>query len=142
MDTNYKRELIDQLELLDEAASLADIQKVTSGFFNQKTSVSSAGKYAVGTSLGFAVLTVLLITEAFGLRSAMGFKYIIYSAWVVIPPVWFLYEYAYVFADEYKFDADLLADLKYKQELAGKIWAGLMVLITALIYFRYGLKIT
>jgi hypothetical protein len=52
-----------------------------------------------------------------------------------------MFEYTWLFPEEARFDSSQLADLKYKHELAGKIWGGLVVLITAILYLKYGQNI-
>jgi hypothetical protein len=141
MPTNYKRELINQLEKLDETATLTDIQKTSSRFFKQKIWVSYFGRIAFVFALILSISTLLLITNAFGFGSSKTFDIIAYSAWTILPPSWFMFEYTWLFPEEARFDSSQLADLKYKHELAGKIWGGLVVLITAILYLKYGQNI-
>lgn len=138
MESSYKRKLIEELENLDEEATLSDIQKATSGFFKDKVWTSTIGRIVFGCSLILAILTLLLITNAFNIGSNLSFDIIAYAAWTIFPPAWFMFEYVWLFPDEARFDAHQLSDLKYKHELAGKIWGGLVLLITATIYLKYG----
>jgi hypothetical protein len=138
MDSNHKKALIEQLEKLDDAATLSDIQNATSAFFKEKLWVSAIGRVVFSCSLASAALTLLLITNAFGIGSNLSFDIIAYAAWTILPPAWFMLEYVWLFPAEARFDAHLLSDLKYKHELAGKIWGGLVLLITATMYLKYG----
>jgi hypothetical protein len=71
-------------------------------------------------ALILSISTLLLITNAFGFGSSKTFDIIAYSAWTILPPSWFMFEYTWLFPEEARFDSSQLADLKYKHELAGK----------------------
>jgi len=129
-----KRELIKKLEQLDDEASLSDIQGVTSKFYNEGIWISPIGRRAFGISLSLAVITLLIMTVG----RCKIFDIVAYCLWTILPPSWFLFEYAWLFPDSARFDANQLDDLKYKNELAGKIWTALVVLITVIIYLKYG----
>ena len=141
MNINYKEQLINQLEKLSETATPSDIQKITSSFFNQKIWISSVGRVSFVCALILAVITLLLITNAFNLGDSITFDIIAYSAWAILPPSWFMFEYTWLFPNDARFDSNQVADLKYKHELSGKIWGGLVLLITAIIYLKYGQKL-
>jgi hypothetical protein len=64
--------------------------------------------------------------------------YIIYGGLVILPPLYFLIEYIHLFPDELKVKSDQLDDLKYTQELAAKLWAGLILAVTAFFWIRFG----
>jgi hypothetical protein len=65
----------------------------------------------------------------------------IYIFWVVVPPFFFLIEYLYFFPDQYKVDSEQLTDLKYTQELSAKVWAGLILVLSAILFLRYDFKL-
>lgn len=139
MDTekSFKSELINELNSLKEPASLSDIQKLTSKFFSTKMWESKVGRKAFLYAVILATITLFLITT---LHSKI-FDIVAYGLWTIVPPSWFMYEYTWLFPDEARFDSNQLSDLKYKHELAGKIWGGLVLLITAVLYLKYGQKI-
>lgn len=65
---------------------------------------------------------------------------IIYGLWLIVPPVWFLAEYIWIFPEKYKFDDDQLTDFKYVQSLASKFWAAVLILFGIILYYKYGGK--
>lgn len=67
----------------------------------------------------------------------------IYGAWLIGPPVFFLYEYVFLFGKDpaRRMDPKQVEDLKYCQELATKIWAGIGVFLSALLLIKYGIKL-
>ncbi|MFT3750653.1 MAG: hypothetical protein QM768_20245 [Agriterribacter sp.] len=132
-----KRALIEELEKLSEDASTTDIQKITSQFFKQKIWISQVGRgFFIGAIL-LAIITILLLTNAFKWGNSKILDMVAYSFWTIVPPSWFMFEYTWLFPSDARFDTNQLADLKYKHELAAKIWGGLVLLITAIIYWRY-----
>lgn len=133
--------LVEELQKLTHSATASDVKKITSRYFDQKIWISPIGRYAFGIAFILAILTLLQITNAFGFGRSKVFDVIAYSAWTILPPSWFMFEYTWLFPNEARFDPNQLADLKYKHELAGKIWAGLVLLITAFIYLKYGQKL-
>ena len=138
MKANPKKELIDQLEKLDETATLGDIEKLTSQFFKQKIWVSTVGRITFACTLVLAAITLLLITDVFKFGSSKIFDIIAYSAWTILPPSWFMFEYTWLFPSDARFDSYQIDDLKYKHELAAKIWGGLVIILTAIEYYKYG----
>lgn len=134
---NYKNELIKELEQLKDDASLSEIQGVTSRFFGQEIWMSPVGRVAFGVSCFLALVTLLIMTKTFHF-SSKAFDLIAFCLWTILPPSWFLFEYAWLFPDSARFDDNQLEDLKYKHDLAGKIWAALVVVITVIIYLKYG----
>ena len=149
-ETN-KRTLINLLGGMKEETSFEDIEKQILLFFkSNKVNIvertieirsPTTRKVIFMISIFIAILTIFGITEGFKLQHHDTVKYfdlISYCTWTIIPPIWFLFEYVWVFPKAAKLDPAQLADLKYTQELASKIWGGLVVLITALLYLKYG----
>lgn len=67
---------------------------------------------------------------------------VFYGLWLVGPPSFFLYEYVFYFGKKSsnRLDPKQAADIKYCQDLAGKIWAGLAVFFSILLLAKYGIK--
>ena len=67
---------------------------------------------------------------------------LIYSLWLIGPPVFFLVEYVFLFGRNRgnRLKSSHVDDLKYRQDLASKIWAAIVVCFTALLYLKYGWK--
>lgn len=146
-----KQKIISYLEELDENATLTDIETQVQLFLKISNSVtthrekkvwtSAIGRTIFVVSILLAFYTIVEITDKFNLyhhETVSYFDVIAYCAWTVIPPAWFLFEYVWLFPAKSKLDSNELADLKYTHELASKIWAGLVVLITAVLYLKYG----
>ena len=70
------------------------------------------------------------------------FDLLLYGLWLIGPPVLFLVEYVYIFGrvESRRLDEKQVADLKYCQELAGKIWAGVSVFLGIILLIRHGIK--
>lgn len=67
---------------------------------------------------------------------------VIYFLWLVGPPIFFLFEYTYLFGKNQNNRLDSLqtADIKYCQELGGKVWAAVVVCFSIILFIRYDLK--
>jgi hypothetical protein len=92
------------------------------------------------SSLLLALFTILQITNYFHLKPSDTISpcdLVAYFAWTILPPVWFLFEYVCLFSDDDKLDSDKVEDLKYVHELAGKVWAALVVLLSVILYLKY-----
>lgn len=66
---------------------------------------------------------------------------IVYSMWLLGPPLWFLFEYICDFEDKYKARSVQQTDFKFTYELASKVWAALLILFGLILYVHYGQKI-
>jgi hypothetical protein len=64
-------------------------------------------------------------------------KVIVLTAWVVLPPVWFWIEYFYIYP--LRSPRPSLDEFKYGQDIASKIWVGLVTALFGL-YFGKDLK--
>lgn len=64
--------------------------------------------------------------------------YILYVFWLMAPPSYFLWEYIAKFP--HKLDSNQMADFKYTQDLASKIWAALLIAFGILLLAKYGIK--
>jgi hypothetical protein len=71
------------------------------------------------------------------------FDLILYGCWLIIPPVFFLIEYVFIFdKDETRrMDEDQLSDMKYVQDLASKVWAAVGVFFSIMLLLKYGIRI-
>jgi hypothetical protein len=67
------------------------------------------------------------------IRSIKIAQAIILTAWLVLPPVWFWIEYFYIYLRSHP--RDDLEEFKYGQDIASKIWIGL---VTALFGLYFG----
>jgi hypothetical protein len=65
---------------------------------------------------------------------------IIYGLWTIGPPAWFFWEYTRKFLKKVLPSTPQMEDIKYTQELAGKFWAGVLLLLSALLFLKYGEK--
>jgi len=66
----------------------------------------------------------------------------IYFFWLVMPPIFFLIEYIFLFGKDKsnRLNSSQIDDLKYCQELGTKIWAAVVICFSILLYVRYGFK--
>lgn len=64
----------------------------------------------------------------------------IYFFWLVMPPIFFLFEYIFLFGktESNRLNSNQITDFKYCQELGSKIWAAVVVCFSILLYVRYG----
>jgi hypothetical protein len=98
------------------------------------------GRIVFTLSILLAVFTILQVTNYFHLEASATiapFDLVAYFAWTMLPPAWFLYEYVWLFSDADKLDPNKVSDLKYVHELAGKVWASLVVLLSVILYLKY-----
>ncbi|KZX57046.1 hypothetical protein A3709_04555 [Halioglobus sp. HI00S01] len=59
-------------------------------------------------------------------------KTAVLASWGIGPPVWFFYEYHFVFRHPDKGgNADAVSEFKYSQGLATKVWAGVLAALVA-----------
>lgn len=137
---SYREDLIKQLNSIPGEPSHADLQKVTAKFFKEGLWVSTLGRKVFAWAIALAVISIVLICIPFNCTASKMLHIIIYAGWSIFPPAWFMYEYTWKFPDELKFDSMQFNDLKYKQELGAKIWAGMVILITAMMVYKYGIK--
>ncbi|HET6993040.1 MAG TPA: hypothetical protein VFJ43_17030 [Bacteroidia bacterium] len=149
MEESNKRQLINKIEQLDDNSSLDEIKKSIESFLNgnelsreKKFWKSKTGKAILGITVLLCFFTILKMTDNFDLQKKDKFEYfdlIAYCAWTILPPIWFLLEYVWLFSDEHKLDSNRLADYKYTQNLANKIWVAFVVLISTILYIKYGI---
>lgn len=71
------------------------------------------------------------------LRSLRWYSWV-YGSWVIGPPIWFFFEYHFVFSRK----DDRLEQFKYAQDLAQKFWAALLVLLAGIGYFQWHLSLS
>jgi hypothetical protein len=65
----------------------------------------------------------------------------LYGLWIIGPPLFFLFEYAYIFEPDAKNKEAQFEEFKYSQELASKIWAALAVLFSIILKNMYGINL-
>ena len=145
-----KRRFIDFIENMPEGLTDDEVEKRVADYIQKNQTKNSGnkiiwksfiGRTVFACSILLCLLTILIVTNLFDLHRQSTVSYfdvIAYCAWTVLPPAWFLFEYVWLFPDEAKLDSSQLSDLKYTHELASKIWAGVVVLITAVLYIKYG----
>ena len=61
----------------------------------------------------------------------------VYGFWVIAPPIWFFFEYNFIFKKVHS----NLELLKYGQDVAQKFWAALLVLLAGIGYFKWNLTL-
>lgn len=63
------------------------------------------------------------------------YQAIVLGAWTLLPPIWFWYEYIFLFHEAYpSADKDKLDSFKYQQDLSSKIWL-VAVSVLLILYF-------
>lgn len=113
---------------------------------------SLIGRIIFTLSIVAIIFTLWKITNSFNLQNIhtelhckegckkihyIIFDVLAYCAWTVGPPVWFMFEYVWLFPEKYKFDTYQLDDLKYVHELGNKVWAAFVICITIILYIKY-----
>ena len=59
------------------------------------------------------------------------------GAWTLLPPIWFWYEYFFIFSKAYpSADKDKLDTFKYEQDLSSKIWLALVSVLLILYFWK------
>lgn len=134
MEKNFKQELIDKLQNIDDNASDSEIKEFIAKYIEGGVVwKAKIGRPFFASAILLAVLTITVIS----ITKNQILDIVLYSAWTIIPPSWFLLEYTWHFPDNFKLNSSQLDDLKYTQELAGKIWQAVVLLITAIVYLKY-----
>ena len=153
--TNHKQNLINKLEKLDDNVSPTEILQAVNDFCKanklKKLWHSTTGRIVMICSSCLAFVSIILISKNLlsthkiktdqiigDQLSMLSSDILIYAFWIIMPPLWFLFEYVWLFPKLSKFDPDEVADLKYTQELGAKVWAGIVGLITILLYIKSG----
>jgi len=63
------------------------------------------------------------------------YQAIVLGAWTLLPPIWFWYEYFFLFRDAFpKANSDELDQFKYGQDFSSKIWLA-AVSVLLILYF-------
>jgi len=131
-----KYRVIEELQRLDDQASDSEIIAAFAKAMNHQLWRSTIGRWVFGCSMVLAAVCVGLILRDPGNKVLV---LLIYVFWTISPPAWLLYEYVWLFPSELKYNSTEMEDMKYAQGLAGKVWAGLVVVMTATI--AYYLKV-
>ena len=79
----------------------------------------------------------LLLHRGYSFDVRFG-DYVIYLCFVVLPPLYIMVEYIHIFPDELKVNCVQLNDLKYRNQLSAKVWVGMILVITAYFWIRFG----
>lgn len=67
---------------------------------------------------------------------------LVFCLWAIGPPLWFLFEYAWVYSTKnYKINQSYFDDFKYTQGLAANVWIAVFVVNAFILFIKYGKKI-
>lgn len=80
----------------------------------------------------FGLLAVLVTLWVVYKQDSMQTKYLLLVAWGILPPVWFLVEYFFLFLPHGV--AGSFGFFQYGQSIASKLWAAVFALISVDIY--------
>jgi hypothetical protein len=81
----------------------------------------------------FALISIIVtLWYLYKKDTQLKYKYLLLVAWGILPPVWFLVEYFFLFlpsgiAESFEF-------FKYGQEIASKVWGAVFALISIDLY--------
>ena len=100
----------------------------------------------LATSLKFSFKSLIWFPSTTEATTKIFYDYIdliIYGLWIIVPPLFFLFEYVYLFGKDEKNRLDPIQreDLKYCQDLGSKIWAAIAVFFSILLFVKYGIKL-
>ena len=102
-------------------------------------------RIAAWVSGTFAVLSLAFSCCGFGksfdqARSIKIVQAIVLSVWIIGPPVWFWAEYFFIWLPSHRqANSQMLDEFKYGQDVAAKIWLGL---VSALLGLYFGKDIS
>ena len=93
------------------------------------------GLLAIGVNalIGFGVLCIVITLWRLSRDdTTQAEKYLLLGAWGILPPIWFMLEYFYIYLPygvkgSFNF-------FQYGQEIAQKVWAAIFALISVSIY--------
>ena len=83
-------------------------------------------------SLAFAFYVKYTQSE---LVNTAGFVFLAF--WVLVPPVWFLYEYVKEFPEGHKRMQEEVDRLRHLQDLARNLWLALVIVLTAIMGIKW-----
>lgn len=87
-------------------------------------------KWAIGAAVVLLAVTILALVIYFYNDSKCLLK-VVWALWVVAPPIWFCYEYFWLFREEgVKVDFETF---KYGQDIASKGWIAIAALLTGIL---------
>jgi hypothetical protein len=99
-------------------------------------------QHAAGWFAGIALFLSLCFAPAgWGKKIECGgvkvFQAIVLGAWILGPPLWFWYEYIFLFRDAYP-DAkkENLEEFKYQQDVSSKIWLAAVSVLLILYFWK------
>lgn len=148
MNNSEKAKLLDFINTIPNNANAVYVKKqITAFIHNQPDKLkpwkSVFGRIAFVLSMVLCAIGIWIISDHLNIQVSNGARPIsksdvfIYCFLAIAPPAWFLLEYVWFFPDRLKLDSNELADLKYTHELAGKVWAGVVVVVTAILWLKY-----
>jgi hypothetical protein len=95
--------------------------------------------------MGFIASGAMILSVVFGLFWGFGKGFdphdcvkvsqaIVLGIWVIAPPIWFWYEYFYLYPDTTYVPKPSLDEFKHGQEQSSKIWLALVTLLLGLYF--------
>jgi hypothetical protein len=90
-------------------------------------------QFYINLFIAFGLLSVVVtIWTLYKNNASLESKYLLLAAWGIIPPIWFLVEYFFLFlpngvANSFDF-------FRYGQDVASKVWGGIFALISIDLY--------
>jgi hypothetical protein len=105
-----------------------------SDFLKCRWTVGGFGATALLGSLVFACFGWGEKIEAGGVKI---YQAIALCTWTLLPPMWFWYEYTFLFPKAYpRADGDKLVSFKYQQDLSSRIWLAVVSVLVILYFWK------
>ncbi|MGH8552835.1 MAG: hypothetical protein ACRESZ_02920 [Methylococcales bacterium] len=89
-------------------------------------------QFAIDLFILFALFLVVLTLGILYYKKTIRSKYILLVAWGILPPVWFVIEYFFIFLPYGNQGAFVF--FQYGQDIASKLWAAVFALISIDLY--------
>lgn len=86
--------------------------------------------WAIGSAGVLLVFTIIALILHFYYDSSCLLK-VVWALWIVAPPIWFCYEYFWLFRDEKV--TVTFETFKYGQDIASKGWLAIAALLTGIL---------
>lgn len=143
-----KQQIKNRIDSLSDTLSFSQIEDKIYELNTEKVWHNVPGRWFFGVAGLFAIISLIIMLQ--GIKVKEGklvqptkislWDGVIYAIWIVAPPLWFLFEYVWMFDDKYKMHSDYNNDVRLVQELASKVWGALFVLFGSVLYLKYAYK--
>lgn len=97
--------------------------------------------WAIGISIVLAAASLIwavrLRTAGVALEQRKTRSYLLLAFWVLVPPVWFFFEFQYLHPDIYPQNSFELSRVEHSQDLARNVWLAFVVVLAVALGVKW-----